>query len=107
MIPEVCVRQRFPTRNRKAGLMRAVAAQQELLGIGKDGANGAMVERDGGLQVMGKGTVTIVDPGEMSHTNYADVGANDPISLHNLRVHILSYGDRYHLHKRSLISQDG
>jgi cyanophycinase len=66
-----------------------------------------MFERDGLLQVMGKGTVTIVDPGEMSYTNHTDVGATDPISLHNLRVHILSYGDRYHLHKRSLILQDG
>lgn len=107
MIPEVIVDQHFHNRNRMARLMSAVAAHPELLGIGIDEDTCAMFERDGVLQVMGKGTVTIVDPGEMSHTNYADVGANDPISLHNLRVHILSYGDRYHLHKRSLISQDG
>jgi len=43
----------------------------------------------------------------MSYTNQPDVSATDPLSLHNLRVHILSYGDRYHLHKRSLIPQDG
>ncbi|MEO8890135.1 MAG: cyanophycinase [Coleofasciculaceae cyanobacterium] len=107
MIPEVIVDQHFHNRNRMARLMSAVAAHPELLGIGIDEDTCAMFERDGVLQVMGKGTVTIVDPGEKSHTNYADVGANDPISLHNLRVHILSYGDRYHLHKRSLISQDG
>lgn len=106
MIPEVVVDQHFHNRNRMARLMSAVAAHPELLGIGIDEDTCALFERDGVLQVMGKGTVTIVDPGEMSHTNYPDVGATDPISLHNLRVHILSYGDRYHLHKRSLILQD-
>ncbi len=55
---------------------------------------------------MGKGTVTIIDPAELSHTNYPDVGATDPLSLHNLRVHILSYGDRYHLYKRCLIQSE-
>lgn len=107
MIPEVMVDQHFHNRNRMARLMSAVAAHPELLGIGIDEDTCALFERDGVLQVMGKGTVTIVDPSEMHYTNYPDVGATDPISLHNLRVHILSYGDRYHLHKRSLISQDG
>ncbi|MGB5961876.1 MAG: cyanophycinase [Coleofasciculaceae cyanobacterium] len=107
MIPEVIVDQHFHNRNRMARLMSAVAAHPELLGIGIDEDTCALFERDGVLQVMGKGTVTIVDPGEMQHTNYPDVGATDPLSLHNLRVHILSYGDRYHLHKRSLVSQDG
>ncbi len=106
MIPEVIVDQHFHNRNRMARLMSAVAGHPELLGIGIDEDTCAMFERDGLLQVMGKGTVTIVDPGEMSHTNHTDVGATDPISLHNLRVHILSYGDRYHLHKRSIILQD-
>ncbi len=106
IIPEVIVDQHFHNRNRMARLMSAVAGHPELLGIGIDEDTCAMFERDGLLQVMGKGTVTIVDPGEMSYTNHIDVGATDPISLHNLRVHILSYGDRYHLHKRSIILQD-
>jgi cyanophycinase len=106
IIPEVIVDQHFHNRNRMARLMSAVAGHPERLGIGIDEDTCAMFERDGLLQVMGKGTVTIVDPGEMSYTNHIDVGATDPISLHNLRVHILSYGDRYHLHKRSIILQD-
>jgi cyanophycinase len=106
IIPEVIVDQHFLNRNRMARLMSAVAAHPERLGIGIDEDTCALFERDGVLQVMGKGTVTIVDPGEMSHTNYADIGATDAISLHNLRVHILSYGDRYHVHKRCLIPMD-
>ena len=106
IIPEVIVDQHFLHRNRMARLLSAVAAHPERLGIGIDEDTCALFERDGVLQVMGKGTVTIVDPGEMSHTNYSDIGATDSISLHNLRLHILSYGDRYHVHKRCLIPMD-
>lgn len=103
IIPEIVVDQHFHNRNRMARLMSAIASHPERLGIGIDEDTCAMFERDGILQVMGKGTVTIIDPGELSHTNYSEAGSSDPISLHNLRVHILSYGDRYHLHKRCLI----
>ncbi len=106
LIPEVIVDQHFHNRNRMARLMSAVAVYPERLGMGIDEDTCALFERDGLLQVMGKGTVTIIDPGEMLYTNQPIVGANDPISLHNLRVHILSHGDRFHLHKRSLIPMD-
>lgn len=107
LIPEVIVDQHFHNRNRMARLISAVAAHPERLGMGIDEDTCAMFERDGVLQVIGKGSVTIVDPGEVCYTNYSDANANEPISIHNLRVHILSHGNRYHLHKRTLITQDG
>lgn len=102
IIPEVIVDQHFHNRNRMARLMSAVAARPERLGIGIDEDTCALFERDGWLQVIGKGTVTIIDAEEMVYTNYSEIAAQDPISLHNLRVHILCHGDRYYLHKRSL-----
>lgn len=106
IIPEIIVDQHFHNRNRMARLMSAVASRPERLGIGIDEDTCALFEKDGVLQVMGKGTVTIIDPAELSYTNHPDVAATDPLSLHNLRVHILSYGDRYHLYKRCLIQPD-
>lgn len=106
IIPELIVDQHFHNRNRMARLMSAISAFPERLGMGIDEDTCALFERDGMLQVMGKGTVTIIDPGEMLYTNQPHVDADDPISLHNLRVHILCHGDRYHLHKRSLIPSD-
>ena len=104
ILPEVIVDQHFHNRNRMARLISAIAAHPDRLGIGIDEDTCAMVEGDGLLQVMGKGTVTIVDPGEVSYTNHLQVGATDPLSLHNLRVHVLSYGDRYHLHQRTVLA---
>ncbi|MFM6061396.1 MAG: cyanophycinase, partial [Microcystis panniformis] len=48
-----------------------------------------------------------IDAREMSHTNHHHVTANEPLSLHNLRVHILAYGDGYHLKKQQVIPKLG
>jgi cyanophycinase len=102
-IPEVIVDQHFHNRNRMGRLISAIAAHPDRLGIGIDEDTCAVFERDGWLQVMGKGSVTIVDPTEATHTNEPHVGANEPLTVHNLRLHILSYGDRFHLYQRTVL----
>ena len=104
ILPNVIVDQHFHNRNRMGRLMSAIASFRDQLGMGIDEDTCALVEKDGTLQVMGKGTVTIVDPGQVSYTNHADVNSNDPLSVHNLRIHILSYGDRYHLLDRTILA---
>lgn len=103
IIPEVIVDQHFHNRNRMARLMSSIATHPDRLGIGIDEDTCAMFERDGIIQVMGKGTVTIIDPGEMLYTNEPYVGPTDPLSLYNLRVHILSHGGRYDMRNRAVL----
>ncbi|WP_026079986.1 cyanophycinase [Spirulina subsalsa] len=100
IIPEVLVDQHFHNRNRMARLLSAIAIHPDRLGVGIDEDTCAMFEQDGWIQVMGKGTVTIVDAQDLSYTNQMDVGVADPLSLHSLRLHILCHGDRYHLYQR-------
>jgi cyanophycinase len=102
-IPEVIVDQHFHNRNRMGRLISAIAAHPDRLGIGIDEDTCAMFERDGWLQAMGKGSVTIVDPTEVTHTNEPHVGASEPLTVHNLRLHILSHGDRFHLYQRTVL----
>lgn len=103
IIPEIIVDQHFHNRNRMARLMSAIAAYPEKLGIGIDEDTCALFEGDGLMQVLGQGTVTIVDPGALTFTNHTQADATEPLSIHNLRVHILSYGDRYDLSERRVI----
>jgi cyanophycinase len=103
IIPEVIVDQHFHNRNRMARLLSAVSSNPDKMGIGIDEDTCAMFEGNGTFQVIGKGTVTVVDPSDVSYTNYAHVGATDPVSIHNLRVHILSHGDRYDLSRRQVM----
>ena len=100
IIPELLVDQHFHNRNRMARLMSAIAGHPECFGIGIDEDTCSLFEGDGLLQVIGKGTVTVIDPKELTHTNLLHIGATDPLSIGNLRIHILVHGDRFNLHER-------
>ncbi|MDX1976408.1 MAG: cyanophycinase [Pseudanabaenaceae cyanobacterium bins.68] len=104
ILPEIIVDQHFHNRNRMARLMTAIAAFPDKIGVGIDEDTVAIFESDRTLRVMGRGTVTVIDPGEISYSNQAWVSGTTPLDLHNLRVHILSEGSRYHLIKRIPIS---
>jgi len=104
IIPEVIVDQHFHNRNRMARLMSALSGYSDRLGIGVDEDTCALFEGDGILQVIGKGTVTILDPVEMSYTNQPHIGATDPISICNLRLHVLCHGGRFDLRRRTTLN---
>ena len=95
IIPEVIVDQHFHNRNRMARLLSALSNHPERLGIGIDEDTCAVFGQDEFIQVIGRGTVTIVDAQAMNYTNQGKVSAEDPLALHNLRIHVLSHGDRY------------
>lgn len=103
IIPDILVDQHFHNRNRMARLMSAVAACPDKIGIGIDEDTCAHFEGEEHFCVLGKGTITIVDPGTLSHTNHADAKATDPLSIHNLKVHVLSHGDRYNFRERTIV----
>ena len=58
---------------------------------------------DGTFEVLGKGTITIIDPGKLTRTNYLDSSQTSPLSLHNLTVHLLSQGDQYDYQTRTVV----
>ncbi len=97
LIPEVIVDQHFHNRNRMARLLSAISSHPERLGIGIDEDTCAMFSQEGYIEVLGRGTVSIVDGQAMSYTNEGKVAAEQPLTLHNLRLHVLGYSDRYNL----------
>ncbi|MEO1523476.1 MAG: cyanophycinase [Cyanobacteria bacterium J06633_2] len=104
IIPGVLVDQHFYNRNRLARLLSAVCAHPELLGVGIDEDTCAVFESDGMIQVIGKGAVTIVDARAMSYSNQAKASGTQPLSMHNLKLHVLGYGDRYDLQRHQPLS---
>jgi len=97
IIPEIIVDQHFHNRNRMARLLSAVASHPDLLALGIDEDTCALFEGDDTIKVLGKGSVTIVDSREMFYTNEPSVGATEPLSLFNLRLHVLCHGDCYNI----------
>jgi cyanophycinase len=85
-----------------ARLLSAIAAYPDKLGIGIDEDTCAAFRGDGTFEVIGKGAVTVIDPGDLTHTNYRLSDVSSPLSLHDLQVHVLSAGDRYNYKNRSI-----
>ena len=105
IIPEILVDQHFYNRNRLARLLSAISGHPKLLGIGIDEDTCAMFESDGIIQVIGKGSVTIVDASQMSYTNESKVQGSQPLSMHNLKLHILGYGDGYDINQHKPLTR--
>ncbi len=103
IFPELLVDQHFHNRNRMARLMSAIAAHPDKLGIGIDEDTCAAFENSTTFEVLGKGTITIIDPGRLTQTNYLRAGETLPLSLHNLTVHVLTHGDRYDYQHRIVL----
>jgi cyanophycinase len=101
-IPEVIVDQHFYNRNRLARLISAIAAHPDKLGIGVDEDTCALFDANGQIHVLGKGAVTIVDPADVKYINHVKIGSSEPLSISNLKLHVLSQGDCYNLQTRQV-----
>ena len=62
LLPGVLIDQHFEQRNRFGRLLALVAQSPALLGIGIDEDTAALVSPKGILEVLGKGSVTLLDP---------------------------------------------
>jgi cyanophycinase len=49
------------------------------------------------MDVVGHGGITVIDPTDVGHSNVADADPSGPISITNLRMHVLVHGARYDL----------
>ncbi len=83
--------------DRLGRLLGALALNPFALGIGIDPDTAAFVGPDNVMDVVGRGGVTVIDPTDVGHSNAADADPSGPISITNLRVHVLVHGSRYDL----------
>ena len=83
--------------NRLGRLLGALALNPFALGIGIDPDTAAFIGPDNVMDVVGQGGITVIDPADVGHSNVADADPSGPISITNLRVHVLVHGSRYDL----------
>ena len=90
--------------DRLGRLLAALALNPFALGIGIDPDTAAFIGPDNVVDVVGHGGITVVDPADVGHSNVAEAGPSEPISITNLRVHVLVHGARYDLDFRRTIT---
>lgn len=93
----------FIRRGRFGRLAEAVARFPELLGIGLAEDTGLVIKNGNECEVIGSGMVILFDPRRLIHNNQAVVKEGSPMSITNLKIHILANGDELNIKKRKVI----
>jgi cyanophycinase len=101
LLPGVVIDQHFEQRNRIGRLLALVALSPGLLGIGIDEDTAAVVGHSGVLEVIGKGSVTILDPAKLQTDAY-EAKRYRPIMVSGVILHSLPSGYRFDLRRRQL-----
>jgi cyanophycinase len=103
LLPGVIVDQHFEQRNRLGRLLALVAQSPSLLGIGIDEDTALLVSASGVGEVLGKGSVTILDPAKLQTDAY-EVKRHRPMMVSGVILHSLPSGYRFDLRRRRLLA---
>lgn len=94
-VSNAIIDQHFSQRRRLGRLLSALAQRPDLLGVGIDEDTALLIDRGKGIEVIGKGTVTLLD-GRRMQTNYRDAESSERLEMLGVRLHVLPSGNRYY-----------
>ena len=98
-IPNLTIDSHFIRRGRFGRLAEAVAKFPSMVGIGLAEDTGMVIKEGKIFEVIGSGMVIIFDPRKLKHNNQAILEEGTPMSLTNLKTHVLANGDRFNIRK--------
>lgn len=101
-LPGIVVDQHFSQRGRLGRLISALVQQPAVLGIGID-ENTAVLVHDNQFEVIGAGSVTVVDESEVTHSNADEILKDEAMAICGAKLHILPHGYGFDLEKRKPI----
>ena len=93
-VANAIVDQHFSQRHRLSRLLSALAQRPDLLGVGIDEDTALIIEPNQSVEIMGKGSVTLVDPRRLK-TNRDAIEESDKLEMIDLQLHLLPAGKRY------------
>ncbi|QDZ06790.1 cyanophycinase [Sphingomonas panacisoli] len=105
LIRDVIIDQHFAERGRIGRLLGGVAQNPRVLGIGIDEDTAIVIDGDT-FKVVGAGAVYVVDGSTVSHSNIAEAGRQEALSMFGVSLHVLSSGDQFKLSSRRPCARD-
>jgi len=96
----VIVDQHFNQRQRMGRLLAALSFNPFACGLGIDENTAGFIAPDGTMEVVGKGTITVVDPAELSHSSMSYVRKAEAVTLIGLKLHVLAAGAHFNTETR-------
>jgi cyanophycinase len=103
LLPGVIVDQHFQQRNRLGRLLSLIAQNPSLLGLGVDEDTAGVVGPDQVMEVIGRGSITVVD-GAASETDAWEIRGHRPLMISGVVLHSLPSGYRFDLRRRTRIA---
>jgi cyanophycinase len=105
LLVNLVVDQHFEQRTRLGRLLAVVAQSPSLIGLGLDEDTAAIVDANDVLEVVGRGSVTIVDGSDVITDAFQATG-HKPMMVSNARLHSLPSGYRFDLRARRVLPLD-
>lgn len=97
--------QHFNKRGRLGRLLAALSFNPFICGLGIDENTAAFIDSEGVMEVIGRGSVTVIDPADLRHSSMSYVGKAEAISLVGLKLHVLATGSSFDLETREATLQ--
>jgi cyanophycinase len=97
--------QHFRQRDRLGRLLTALAYNPFAVGIGLDEDTAAFIRSGDELEVVGSGGITVIDPTDLSYSSMDRARRGEPVSLIDIKLHILVSGGRFDITSRKAIAE--
>ncbi|WP_161888179.1 cyanophycinase [Pontibacter russatus] len=94
-LKNIAIDTHFIQRGRIVRISQCIATNPGCIGIGLEEDTAIYVREGKEIEVLGSGLVTIVDGTGISRTNIYEIETGEPFTVCDLKVHLLSNGERY------------
>lgn len=101
-IPKLIIDSHFIRRGRFGRLAEAVTRFPEFIGVGLSEDTGLVVKNCNTFDVIGSGMVIIFDADSLTYNNEPELQTGNPMTIANLKTHILARGIQFNLDKRDI-----
>jgi cyanophycinase len=96
----VIIDQHFNQRQPMGRLLAALSFNPFACGLGIDENTAGFIAPDGRMEVLGKGTITVVDPSDLRHSSMSYVRRAEAVTLIGLKLHVLAEGAHFNIETR-------
>jgi cyanophycinase len=102
LIPELIIDTHFIRRGRFGRQSEAVAKHPSLIGIGLAEDTGMIIKNGNDCTVIGSGMAIVFDGSKLTHNNEKVLKEGTPMTMANLKVHVLSNSDSFDIKNRKV-----
>jgi cyanophycinase len=97
LLDDVAIDTHFIKRGRMVRMVQMLATNPTFIGVGLEEDTGIVVKDGRNFEVIGSGLVVLVDGRGSTKTNIYEVEEGVPVTMRDLKVHLLGKGDTYTL----------